>query len=157
MAADDFVLKWEDADAQAMLGRLADGAVNRRPIHAAIGSILEGSTRDRFDEQRGPDGIAWEDISPEWKEAKEQRGFSVAILIMRGDLRSSIASEPSDEDVLIRAGPAPYVAIHQFGGKGGMAPGPAAIPARPYMGVSEQDAADILDEARAWLANLAAG
>jgi len=37
-----------------------------------------------------------------------------------------------------------YAAIHQLGGTDDMAPGPAAIPARPYAGLSEQAIGDLL-------------
>jgi phage virion morphogenesis protein len=39
--------------------------------------------------------------------------------------------------------PLVYAAIHQFGGTEGMAPGPAAIPARPYVGLSPESVAKI--------------
>ena len=42
-----------------------------------------------------------------------------------------------------------YGAIHQFGGKAGMKGGAAAVPARPWPGLSaqdERDLAEILDE-----------
>lgn len=44
--------------------------------------------------------------------------------------------------------PLVYAAIHQFGGLPSMAPGPAAIPERPYIGMSSASKGDIQRYAR---------
>jgi phage gpG-like protein len=45
-----------------------------------------------------------------------------------------------------------YAAIHQFGGLPSMAPGPAAIPARPYVGMSSASKGDVQRYARKTMA-----
>ena len=47
-----------------------------------------------------------------------------------------------------------YAAIHQFGGTPDMHPGPAAIPARAYLGLSDADVVEIEDELEHWIAGV---
>lgn len=145
----------DDAQAQAMLSRAQAEARDARPLFTEIGSALEDSARERIaTTKRAPDGTPWLDLSPAWRAEKRERGYADGILTMRGDLLNSIAFEAGSDFVEIIAGPTEYAAIHQFGGEPGMAPGPAAIPARPYLGVSTEDAAEIEDAAVAWLGGL---
>lgn len=142
-------------DAFAYLSRIEGGLGDATPLFTEIGSALEASTRERVQTTKlAPDGTPWLDISEGWRKTKKKRGHAEGILTMRGDLLNSIAFEAGADFVQIIAGPTEYAAIHQFGGTDGMAAGPAAVPARPYLGVSAEDEAEILDAADTWLRGL---
>jgi phage virion morphogenesis protein len=144
--------------AEATLRRLEDGARNALPLFTEIGSALEASTRDRIGRTKtAPDGTPWLDLSPAWIARKKARGFSGGTLTMRGDLLNSVAFEAAAAHVDIIAGPTEYAALHQYGGTPGMAPGPAAVPARPFLGVSADDADEIDEATRDWLSRMISG
>lgn len=147
----------DDRAAQGLLDRVAAGARIARPLFTEIGSALEASTRERIQTtKRAPDGTPWLDISPAWIKRKRERGHSEGILTMRGDLLNSIAFEAGDAFVDIIAGPTNYAAIHQFGGEAGRGR-KTNIPARPYLGLSDEDQTEIREATDDWLGGLAAG
>jgi phage virion morphogenesis protein len=150
MAGAALKLEWEDSQAQAMFGRLIASGSNLRPLYSEIGFALEDSTRKRFDSETAPDGTAWAPISDAWQARKAERGFSEGILKMRGDMLNSVRAEPDSSGVSIIAGPTEYAAIHQFGGQAGRNHA-VTLPARPFLGVSDDDGEEIIDAATAFL------
>lgn len=148
----------DKAVADATLKRLEAGVRNALPLFTEVGSALEASTRDRLGRTKtAPDGTPWLDLSPAWAARKKERGFSGGILTMRGDLLNSVAFEAAADHVDIIAGPTEYAALHQYGGTPDMAPGPAAVPARPFLGVSAEDAQEIDEATRDWLDRMITG
>lgn len=144
-------------DAFAYLTRIEGGLGDATPLFTEIGSGLEASTRERFETKRAPDGTPWLDISPDWRAHKKAKGYAEGILTMRGDLLASITFETGVDYAEIIAGPQEYAAIHQFGGTESMSAGPAAIPARPYLGLSVDDEAEIREATDDWLRGLVGG
>lgn len=153
------------AEASAMFAAIRARGRKHRPLMVEIGSALEDSTRKRFRSERSPDNIPWAPISAEWRKAKQERGFAAGILKMRGDLLNSVRFEADESSATVIASQ-PYAAIHQFGGTirprrakalkvGGRLRKSVTIPARPYMGLSKADAAEVLDAARDFLARSA--
>jgi phage virion morphogenesis protein len=113
-----------------------------------IGAEVVDQTKLRIqEEKRAPDGTDWSPWSPRY--AASQHGGRAShgphpgqltaagghtILELDGFLLDSITSEVSGSDVLIGSN-LEYAATHQFGR------GP--IPARPFLGLSDQNADDI--------------
>lgn len=144
--------------ATAMLARVEAGAMNGLPLFTEIGSALEASTRARIETTKtAPDGTPWLDLTPRWAARKKKRGHAAGILTMRGDLLNSVAFEAAPSYTDIIAGPTEYAAIHQYGGTSDMPAGAAAIPARPYLGLSAEDEAEIDEATEDWLRKLVAG
>lgn len=144
-----------------MFDQIKAAGRNMRPLMAEIGSVLEDSTRQRFRTQRSPDNIPWAPISQEWREEKAARGFAGSILTMRGDLRNSVRFEADAHSASVIAS-SPYAAIHQFGGVirprraralrvRGRFVSSVTMPARPYLGMSDEDRSEVLDAARDFL------
>jgi len=52
---------------------------------------------------------------------------------------------------------AKYGALHQFGGLPSMAAGPAAVPARPWLGLSADDERDLTDIVQEYLDEIVSG
>lgn len=149
-----------------LFDRIKAAGRSMQPLMAEIASVMEDSTRQRFRSQQSPDGIPWAPISDEWKAEKADRGFATGVLKMRGDLLNSVRPESDANSATVIAS-APYAAIHQFGGvirpKRGKALrvrgrflSSVTMPARPYLGMSDDDRFEVLDAARDFLRRAAA-
>ena len=137
-----------------------------------IGVLLVRNTQDRFDAETDPDGNRWAPLSPWYAAVKTGPGI-LRGAGMRGGLQGSIVSEVSGSELAIGSNKV-YAAIHQFGGTikpskgkllvfrtaGGQVFGAArsvTIPARPYLGLSSDDARDILEVVEVQVARLIDG
>lgn len=118
------------------------------PLMQAIGGILETSTRQRFEDEISPNGVAWAILMPATVKAKN--GFTGILKgspnqgsnSMEGGLMHSIRWEVSS-DSLILGTDKPYGKYHQTGTQ--KANGETKMVARPFLGLSNQDKSDIGD------------
>lgn len=115
-----------------------------------IGSMIVASTQQRFIEGRDPDGMPW-------KPSHRATSENGQTLVLGGYLRDSIVHAVGRDSVEIGTNLI-YARIHQFGGtiraKSGknlrfkvgnrwVSKPEVTIPARPFLGLSEADAAEI--------------
>jgi len=145
------------------LNDLAGRVSNLRPAMAEIGERLTETTQDRFNTSTGPDGQRWAPNSQatildylggksgsyQKKSGKlSAKGAGHAMnkrpLVDSGLLRDNIHWQQIDNGVSI--GTDRFAddwdegaAVHQFGSKNGK------IPARPFLGISDEDERTILD------------
>ena len=112
---------------------------NLTPLMQAIGSVLEGSTRQRFADKQSPNGVAWAVLMPATVKAKNGRSN---ILVDSGDLIRSITFHATRDSVMVGTD-IPYGKYHQTGTK--KADGSTKMVARPWLGLSQQDQFDIND------------
>lgn len=130
----------DDLAVRAALHRLIRaGGQLRKPL-AEAGSVMENRARERFGDEAGPDGAPWADLKP--ATIKRRRIPDAGKLQQEANLKNSLAYLVSADHVEVGSDQ-PYAAIHQLGGTSDMAPGPAAVPARPYIGPSRDELADI--------------
>jgi phage virion morphogenesis protein len=124
------------------LQRLA--GTDRRQLLGELGAVLESQTKRRItDEKEGPDGASWADWS-EGYAAKRHSGQS--LLESEGHLEGEITHNvTSDSEVEVGTNLV-YAATHQFGSDDGR-----NIPARPYLGLSADNEAELLDVADRFL------
>lgn len=159
--------------AEQRLKDIAGGLADRQPLMESLGLYLESSTIDRFDEGVGPDGTPWKPSGRVKATAVGEVGpqqMTGKTLIRDGHLRGSISYDASNDQVewgsnLIYARP------HQKGAKieakdGGLLkfqlPGglgwrsalSVTIPARPYLGVNDEDELQIIGIAEDYVADL---
>jgi len=132
------------------LARLARATDKPEPVLRGIGEYLRNSTADRFKTQESPDGAPWKPLSETYKASKASNADK--ILTLGGYLRK-IVFQVAGDTVLVGS-PMEYAAIHQFGGTirpknakalsvGGRYVASVTIPARPYLGVSDENAKGI--------------
>lgn len=149
----DAWIKLEDADVRASLLNLIALGQNPAPAMADIAALGESSTRMRFRTQIAPDGSRW-------KPSLRAQIAGGNTLTKDGHLSGSISSR-SGRDFAEWGVNRIYAAIHQFGGVikaktknalrfmlaggGFITVRQVRIPARPYLGVSDDDRGDILD------------
>lgn len=121
-------------EVEARLRRMASW--DRGEAMFAIGVLLENSAKERIDsEKTAPDGTAWAPWSARYDETRERRH---SLLVGEGDLRDSIQAFASGAEVRVGSNLI-YAATHQFGRD------EVNIPARPFLGISEDDRDDIRD------------
>jgi phage virion morphogenesis protein len=154
--ATEFVY-FDDARFQGALDRLAGLDAAQDTLLRPIGALLVASTVRRFATNVAPDGAAWPKLNPVY-DAFRRAG---PMLVQSTALRGSITFGTAAGEVRVGSNMI-YAAVHQFGAVikpvkakaltfrlGGSGPlirvRSVTIPARPYLGVSDEDAADIVD------------
>lgn len=128
--------KLPDKEIAARLRALVDAGEDLEPAFIDIGEGLLNSTHDRWDQQVDPEGNPWEPLDPKYQARKEKNAEK--ILVLEGFMRDTLAYNTSSQSMemgtnLIQG------ATHQFGDDD------RGIPARPYLGVSEDDEQMIID------------
>ena len=142
----------DDTEVRGALQRLLALGNNASPALKEVAALGESATRLRFRAERGPDG-------QRWKPSLRAQLVGGRTLTKDGHLAGSINAS-SGADFAEWGVNRIYAAIHQFGGViraksagglkfripgGGFAVVKAVrMPARPYLGVNEDDRADIL-------------
>jgi phage virion morphogenesis protein len=136
-----------DAPVTAALDRLSAQLDDMTPIMEEIGEVLVNSTTRRFGEGVSPDGANWAAKSPVTLAAYAARGDRIdnrSLFGPSGDLNSTIFAEHGAD--FVRVGSSrPYAAMMQFGGARSAYPNLwGDIPARPFLGLSQDVQAEIL-------------
>lgn len=138
----------DDDEVRAAFDRLIAAVHDMTPLMRDIGEHLLSTTRERFRSQKAPDGTPWAPLSESTK-AKKTRNVG-KILTERGFLSGNLAYRAGSDEVLVGS-PSVYAGTHQFGAEEGAfgttgagRPIPwGTIPARPFLGVSDDDASEI--------------
>lgn len=111
-----------------------------------IGEYLHQSTEERFQRKVAPDGSPWAPLSAVTLARKKGTG----ILREKGTLQDTLRKQVTSTELAFGTD-RPYGAVHQFGQKKGASgsskgrPIPwGDIPARPYLGLSSDDEAEVV-------------
>jgi phage virion morphogenesis protein len=161
----DISIRVDDEEVNRALRRLIRWGQDMSPVTRAIAALGANTTRRRFRTQTGPEG-------QRWKPSLRVQIAGGRTLTQDGHLRDSISSRSSLYTAQWGVNRI-YAAIHQFGGKieaknakalrfrgadGGFVVRKAVtMPARPYLGLSDDDRADILDLIKSRLATASGG
>lgn len=132
MAKSGCSLNWGGLD--KVVGNAARQLADRKQLLSTIGEALVSSTSKRFEDGRDPEGKAWEASA----RAAAEGGKTLADT---GRLMQSIDYAVTPDSVMVGSNVA-YARIHQMGGKAGRGH-KVTIPARPYLGVSQQDKEEV--------------
>lgn len=144
MAGARIELEIDSKAAQTALGQAvqAMGAEGMAPLLSKIGEYLLRSTRDRGDDEVDPDGRRWRALEPSYARWKAKKRPGVPILKFDHHMLGDQLSWQLEGDTAVLVGTsAIYGAIHQFGSRDPKRP----MPARPWLGVSDQDEVDIVE------------
>lgn len=156
-------VEFDNAQVDAALKRLADGVENPAPVLKEIGDLLVESTLQRFAAGRAPDGTPWAPNAEATLEAylgrtggnyKKDGSLSkkgTARLAGKkpliGESRSlstQIHRQLVGNDAVEVGSNMVYAAMQQFGGTKAEFPHLwGDIPARPFLGISDEDARGI--------------
>ena len=142
------------------LSGLVDAINDPSPLLAELGEYGLRSTRARFKTQTAPDGTAWAALQP-WYQ-KDKRRNKNRILTLNGYLRGQMTWQLVGDRTVEIGSNLPYAAVHQFGAtikpraakvlmfRGHVAKS-VTIPARPYLGLSDEDRSEIVGRTLEWL------
>ena len=125
----------DDVAVRDMFDELARRAIEMLPAMNEIGSMMAASTDFRFEAGEAPDGTKWEPS----QRAIEEGGMT---LVDKAHLRNSIEYFAGPGEVEIGTSTI-YAAIHQSGGLTGRGHS-VDMPARPFLGMSDQDADNVV-------------
>lgn len=158
-------VEFNDEAVQRALARLAAGMDDMTDPMNDIGALLVRTSKDRIDRGVSPDGTAFAPLSQTTLDAYARRdppAVSQGPLRLSGDMASQIFHDygPTSAEV---GSNAIQSAVMQFGaGQGAFgqtargAPIPwGNIPARPFLGISEEDQTGIAEIVEEWLLDLA--
>jgi len=145
-------IELDDAEINRVFATLTEKATKLRPLMASISEGMFRTTRERFQLEVAPDGTPWAPLKPKTLARKRAHGQRLNILQARGHMLNRIVPDFGDDFAGISVN-AIQAALHQFGGTPDMPPGPAAVPARPFLGISDKDRREILQAAHNFLAN----
>ena len=141
-ASDVLSIEINDRQTRDGLRALQDKLGDLRPVFRDIGEALLNSTRERFNTQTAPDGSPWAQLSPGYKQRKKKH--SDLILTLNGYLRGTLDYSATKDELRVGT-PMIHGAAHQFGRP------EINLPARPFLGVSDDDTAMMLDTLSEWL------
>jgi phage virion morphogenesis protein len=151
----------------AQLDAVAAKLVHREEFWRDIGEEVRSQTQLRFENSTGPEGQKW----PESWRVKMGLGGGRLTLVDSGDMRKDLVLNVSEQGGEFGS-PTPYALIHQYGGtihaktskglyfgiksKGGnrdrlIRKQSVTIPARPFLGINEENGNRLLDIAERWL------
>ncbi len=158
------------------LNRLSRALTDMSPVMNSIGEQMEYQTEQRFEEGVSPDGSKWVPKSPTTIEAYTRRGLGVDFRPLFGPnadglpLRKSFFRNYGADYVEIGTNKV-QAAVMQFGATAGQFGAFIGkdkrgrdhfhsipwgnIPARPFLGASEQDKSNIIDTVAEWLEGVA--
>lgn len=138
----------DDAKVLATLKELRERGANPRPALLSIGEYLLQAHDRRFTDQRDPEGNPWAPLSEAYKKTKRRNADKV--LQLNGYLRR-LAYQVDGETLQLGTNRV-YGAAHQFGArrgdfgrgsyktrKGGFQIPWGNIPARPYLGINDEN------------------
>lgn len=149
-----------------MLDRLRVSLSNMTPVMQDLGELMVRQTKDRFPDGIGPDGSRWAPKSPvtmqRYGSRRSNRIDPRPLFGPSGRLSSEISYQAGPTSVewgsnLIYAGVMQFGAARgAFGTTSRGAPIPwGNIPARPFIGVSDEDRNKITDVLEEWLLSVA--
>lgn len=148
----------KDDQISAALDRLSAHLSDLTPFYQEAGEILTESTKQRFVSGVAPDGSGWAPNSPV---TISRKGRKPPLWGESGNLRTKINHEAGPEGLIWGTGAATrdYAATQQFGAAKGAfgvtkfnGPIPwGNIPARPFLGISQEDRSNLLDCLREYL------
>lgn len=121
------------------LRRMQDWRKPLREIGQVVG--VQG-TRKRFDTERDPSGKPWVRLAEATLRRRRRSTYILRDSGMRAGLMRSITSKVQGNRVTWGTNKI-YGRIHQLGGEAGRRSARVNIPARPYLGISQEDEQEI--------------
>lgn len=133
----------DDEEIRRALQNLQDAAGDMSTALKEIGERLTESTKHRFETTTGPDGNRWPRNSPATLQHKEG---DRPLTGETGELMDTIHWQLQGDDAVEIGSPMEYAAMQQFGGAKAEFPHLwGDIPARPFLGISDDDRDTMLD------------
>ena len=141
MVDEPIEIKIDNKEVNRKLLDLATRGENLRPLMKNIAGVFAYLTEENFKEEGRP---KWTDLAESTKKQRKKTGhYPGQILQITGQLASSISTYYDDNSAIIGSN-LDYSAIHQLGGQTGKGK-KTTIPARPYLQLTDEDFAEIIE------------
>jgi phage virion morphogenesis protein len=143
----------DGSEIEAALARLREG-LKSNDLMEGIGMQVAAWSQDRITSLRNvaPDGTVWERLKPNTLKRKAARGFGhQGTLMQSGSMWYQITHQNVTADSVEVGSPSVYAMVQQQGNRAG------TIPARPYLGVSEEEKTELAAYIEGWAKRLLAG
>ncbi|WP_147613912.1 phage virion morphogenesis protein [Treponema pectinovorum] len=140
------VVTIQDDELKVLCSRLNNMALkpsDRKKLLHSIGVEMESQTKERFETKTSPDGDDWAEIAQSTKKfyrkkyGSDNPGKGTLWRLSSVPLIDTVTSQAGSWSVLVGATKV-YAAVHQYGWR------ERNIPARPYLGLSNDDKVDII-------------
>lgn len=120
-------------------------ALDANDLLESIGTLVEGQTVKRITEDKmAPDGSEWPELSEDYEWSKFLKKGDIGMLEFDGDLGNNIVSNVDLGELAVGTNQ-PYGATMQLGSEDGI------IPAREYLGLSDQNRDDVNEMVGEWV------
>lgn len=130
--------------AQSVLQKLT--VLQLKDLLDNVGNMVANQTRTRIQHtKKAPDGGAWPRLDPDYEKRKATLKPGVGMLEFDQDLRDSLTHNVIGSTEVEIGSNRPYAAVHQLGSPDGF------TPARPYLGISQQNSGDLDDMINVWI------
>jgi phage virion morphogenesis protein len=130
-----------------VLARVADDLEDPRPLMRDIAEAIHSGVEGNVRRQEGPQGKPWTDLATSTKNERREAGYWPGQMLVRtGSMLSSVQTFHSDTTAGVSTNK-PQAALLHFGGEEDMPPGPADVPARPWLYISTSTLEEIEDTA----------
>jgi len=148
MAGTHIRIELDDRQVRQALDRLLRATRDLSDPMAEIAEVLLENTQKRFERGQAPDGTPWAPLSPKYRRSRRKRRSrgADAILVLDDHLRGELHAT-SGRDWAEVGSSRIYAATHQFGDPR------RNIPARPFLGLDDQDLANIHEILAEYLEN----
>jgi phage virion morphogenesis protein len=154
-------IKINEDEITAVLDRLQKHLTDMTPVMSEIGEMLVDSTKQRFTQGASPEGRAWAPKSQTTIDAYIARGDRVDFRPLfgpTGRLSSEINYQATDTSVEWGSALIQAAVMHFGAAKGAFGSDTSGrsipwgtIPARPFIGLSDQDRSNIKETVYEWL------
>lgn len=126
-------VKIEDQGLKNLLAGLQERSSNLTPVMKTIGEIVHSSVIRNFEQERSPEGV-------KWKPSLRALLTGGKTLTLSAILKNTITAKAFPNRVVVATGPPSkaYAAAQQFGAKVGRGH-KVNLPARPFLGVRDED------------------
>lgn len=140
--ADD-IITIDLAETTRYLRDVADNLSGTRGLMRDLAEVLLTGVEEAFLQQEGPGGTPWKDLAASTIEERKAAGTWPGQILQRtGQLAASLQPFSSSTAAGVTTNH-PGAALQNFGGTSDMPPGPAAVPARPFLYISDQTEKEI--------------
>ena len=128
----DIDVTYDDREVQRALNRLIAAGGDLGAAMREIAGHLSDSVAEAFAQEAAPEGAPWAPLKPATVRDRRRRRYGEGPILERsGTLAGSILAE-SDKESAVAGTNLIYAATHHFGDPR------RGIPARPYLGVTEE-------------------
>lgn len=145
MAGAQIKITVDNAEVLAGLRAIQTRLGDLSPVMRLVAGVLADVTEEAFATERDPATLTpWQRLEASTIDARTRKGYWPGKILQQTGLLAASISQDHGSDFASVGSNREYAAIQQLGGKAGRG-GSAVLPARPYLGLSQDGADEILD------------